>query len=271
MPDHVVRGAVRLLVRAGHDTEIAGLRVDCAHLPGIVDVQPGDIVPESANLPAGLRLRRLQHREVGFAAGGRERRRQVILLAFRALDLHQQHVLGEPALVAGLPAGDAQRMALLAEQGVATVAGAEALDHHLFGKMHDKAPVGVEIAGRVKATDEATIIFDALECPGAHARHELHVGDDVGAVGDLDAAARVGRIERTHAIGHDVHGAAFHAAVEQRIHLRMRLVRVHPVVVRAGLELMRRADEGQVLDAGHVIGIGAMQVAVLVFIVQRMQ
>ena len=36
---------------------------------------------------------------------------------------------------------------------------------------------------------------DALERGAAHARHDRHVEHDVGAVGDLDAAARVGRVD----------------------------------------------------------------------------
>ena len=47
-------------------------------------------------------------------------------LALRILDAEDQHVLGEPAFAARLVRGDAQRMALLAEQRVAAVAGAEA-------------------------------------------------------------------------------------------------------------------------------------------------
>ncbi len=39
----------------------------------------------------------------------------------------------------------------------------------------------------------------------------------------------------------------------KRIHLLVAVGRGHPVVVRAGVLFLRRADEGQVLDAGHVI------------------
>ena len=46
--------------------------------------------------------------------------------ALRILDADDQHVLGEPAFAARLVAGDAQRVAFLAEQRVAAVARAEA-------------------------------------------------------------------------------------------------------------------------------------------------
>jgi hypothetical protein len=66
-------------------------------------------------------LRRDHHREVGLAAGARERRRDVGLLAPADSRPEDQHVLGHPALVAGDVGGDAQREALLAEQRVAAV------------------------------------------------------------------------------------------------------------------------------------------------------
>ena len=108
----------------------------------------------------------------------------------RILDADQQHVLGHPALAAGLPAGDPQRVALLAEQRVAAVAGAVALDLERLRKMHDEATFRIQLAGRVQAADEGAIAPDALERGRAHARHQLHAGRDIGAVSDLDAAAR---------------------------------------------------------------------------------
>ena len=79
----------------------------------------------------------LEHREVGLAAGGRERRGDVVHLLLRADQLEDQHVLGEPALVARHRRGDPQRVALLAQQGVAAVAGAEAPDQALLGEVRD--------------------------------------------------------------------------------------------------------------------------------------
>jgi hypothetical protein len=78
---------------------------------------------------------------------------------------------------------------LLAEQRVAAVAGADALDREFFREVHDEAPIGAQIADRVQAFHERAVTLDPAQRRRAHARHDAHVGDDVGAVGDLDAAA----------------------------------------------------------------------------------
>ena len=72
-------------------------------------------------------------------------------------------MLGEPALIARLPAGDAQGVAFLAQQRVAAVAGAEALDAELFGEMHDEAARRIELAGGVQAAHELALGGDALQ------------------------------------------------------------------------------------------------------------
>jgi hypothetical protein len=62
-------------------------------------------------------------------------------------------------------------------------------------------------------------------------------------------------------VGDHVHRASAHAAVEQRFHLAPRVRRGHPQVVRPGILLLFRADEGQVLDARHVRRMRPVQVA----------
>ena len=190
--DHLVGVAVGVLIGAGHHAKVAGLRVDGPQPAVRPGVQPGDVVADRPDLPARHRRRRDQHGEVGLAAGRRERGGDVMRLALGVLDADDQHVLGHPALGAGLPAGDAQRMALLAEQRVAAIARAVAHDGQVFREMHDVAAVRVEFADRVPAADEAAVAGDALERGAAHAGHDAHVGGHVGAVGHLDAAARVG-------------------------------------------------------------------------------
>ena len=155
-------------------------------------------------------------------------------------------------------------MAFLAKQGVAAVAGANALDREILGEMHDQPSFGIEISRRVQPTHEYTFALDATQRRHAHARHDAHIEHDVCAVGDLDAAARVGGVERSHAVRHDVHGPAAHAAVEQRVDLPVGLGRVHPVVVRTRVFALAGADIGQVLHAGDVGRIRAVQVAVRV-------
>ena len=77
--------------------------------------------------------RGLHHGHVGLAAGAGEGGGDEPLLTLRAGDAHDEHVLGQPALVVRDAVGDAQREAFLAEQRVAAVAAAE---------RHDAAAVG---------------------------------------------------------------------------------------------------------------------------------
>ena len=84
-----------------------------------------------------------EHGEVGLAARRRERGGDVVHAALGARDLEDEHVLGEPALVARDHRRDAQREALLAEQRVAAVARAERPDLARLGEVHDPLLVGV--------------------------------------------------------------------------------------------------------------------------------
>ena len=82
--------------------------------------------------------------------------------AFRTFQADDQHVFGEPAFRAGLVARDAQRMALLAEQGVAAVARADALDREFVREVHDEPTFRIKIASGVKAFDKSPFSFNAL-------------------------------------------------------------------------------------------------------------
>ena len=93
----------------------------------------------------------------------------------------------------------------------------------------------------------------------AHARHQLHVDGDIGRVGQFDADVGDGRAERAHAERDDVHGAAAHAAVKQRLELGAHFGRRRPVVGGAGVFLFFRADEGAVFDARNVGRVGPGQ------------
>jgi hypothetical protein len=98
-------------------------------------------------------------------------------------------VLREPPFIARLPARDAQCVTLLAEQRIAAVAGADALDRELFREVHDEAPVRAQVADRVQTLHERAVTLDALQRRRTHARHDAHVDDHIGAVRDLNAAA----------------------------------------------------------------------------------
>ena len=137
------RERVRVRVGAGarRDAEEAGLRVDGPQASVGPGPKPRDVVADRPHLVA-LRLEgRHQHREVGLAAGRREGGGHVVALAVRQLELQDQHVLGHPALLARERRGDPQREALLAEERVAAVAGADAPDRALLREVHDEAAI----------------------------------------------------------------------------------------------------------------------------------
>ncbi len=91
----------------------------------------------------------------------------------RILDADDEHVFRQPSFAARLPAGDAQGMALLAEERIAAVPRAETLDRQLLRKVHDEAAVGIQVADGVHALDERAVARDAFECGLAHARHQF--------------------------------------------------------------------------------------------------
>ena len=173
-------------------------------------------------------------------------------------------MLGEPALGLAEVAADAQREALLAEEDIAAVAGADAPDRVVLREVADVAALRVAIERRVQAAVEVVDVLarvEHLEGLAAHARHDAHVEDDVDAVGQLEADLRELRALWPHDVRHDVHRAALHRAVEQLADLRVGLGGVHPVVGGARLVLGGRADEGEVLDARDVVRVRAVQVA----------
>ena len=182
-----------------------------------------------------------QHREIGLAAGARESRRDVALLARRRRDAEDQHVLGEPALVAAHHRGDAQREALLAEQRVAAVARAVTTRSRASRESGRctcgpcctataRPPARRRAARRPSARTgtKAPSLPEHVVHGAPHARHQLHVDDDVRAVGQLDADVRDVAAERAHRERHDVHRAPAHAAVEQAAQRRAHLAPARP-------------------------------------------
>ena len=152
----------------------------------------------------------------------------VLDLALGRGQLEDQHVLGQPALVAGHRRGDPQREALLAEQGVAAVAGAEGPDLARLGEVDDVLVVGVAGPGHVllrpRPAASPTECTQGTNSPSAPSTSSAPLpirvmiridGGDVGGVGQLDADVGDRRAERAHREGHDVHRAALHAALEE--------------------------------------------------------
>ena len=137
----------------------------------------------------------------------------------------------QPSRPAPLPAhvrGDAQREALLAEQRVAAVAGAERPDLARFrvsgrctcvglhGHGTSASPARQRRADRVHAGHEVAVLAQHVEHRAAHARHDAHVDHDVRAESVISTPmCAMWRAERPHRERHHVHRAAAHAAVEQ--------------------------------------------------------
>ena len=196
----------------------------------------------------------------------------MVFLALRRGHAQDQHVLRQPAFGTAHAGGDAQRKALLAQQRVAAVARAVRPDLARFGVVHDVFHIGVARPARlvffargqrrahgVHARHEVAVVTQHVDGTLAHARHQLHVDGDIGRVGQLDADVGDGRAERAHAERDDVHGAAAHAAVKQRLELGAHFGRRRPVVGGAGVFLFFRADEGAVFDARNVGRVGPGQ------------
>ena len=223
-----------------------------------------DVVAEGLDAPAGDR--RPQHGEVRLATGRRERGGHVVGLALGADDADEQHVLGEPALVASDDRGDAQREALLREDRVAAVP--RAVRPHLegVGEVHDvlvvvARPRDIRLTGlergthRVHRLDPRSAGGDLLDDLRTDAGHDADRGDRVGAVGQLHADVGEGSADGTHRERHDVERAAPHRPVEQAREGRADLGRRDPVVRGSGVLLLLGGDEGTPLGAGDVAGV----------------
>ncbi|OQC10293.1 MAG: hypothetical protein BWX79_01343 [Alphaproteobacteria bacterium ADurb.Bin100] len=198
----------------------------------------------------------------------------MVFLALRIGHAQDQHVFCQPALVTAHVGGNAQSQALLAQQGIAAVAGAIGPDLARFRVVDDVLDRGVAGPGRsvllsfgqggahrVHARYELAVGAEHVMHRLAHSGHQLLVDHHVGTVGQFHADVRNVRAQRAHAEWHHVHRAALHAAVEQRLKGGAHVHRGHPVVGRAGIFLPGRTDIGAVFHAGHIRRVGQGQVA----------
>ncbi len=108
---------------------------------------------------------------------------------------------------------------------------------------------------RVYAGDEETILAQHVQHRAAHAGHDAHIDHNIRAVGDFNADLGDGRTQRTHAERNNVHSATAHATVEQAVqrgaHFRWRC----PVVGRASIFLVDRANKSAVFNPADVGGV----------------
>ena len=117
------RARVGFVGGAGRNAEVTGFRIDGIQVAIITRLDPGNIITDRRDLPALLLVMfgRNDHREIGFAACTGESGGDVSLFTAWFLNTHDEHVFGQPSLVAGHGGSNAQSQALLAEQGVAAV------------------------------------------------------------------------------------------------------------------------------------------------------
>ena len=222
---------------------------------------------------SGLILRRDEHCKVCLTAGRRERRRDVVLLAFRGFDTEDEHVLGEPALLAGEVGSDAESKALLAEESVSSVTGTERPNRAFFREVDN---VGVVRVARpfhvfdarlerhtdgVDARNKEVVLFDLAEHFCGNASHDAHGDNDVRGVRDFNTVLSDRGTERTHRERDDVHRAAFHTAVVKSAHFFLHDNRIFPVVRRTGVFLVLRADQRALFNASNVARVGTIEVA----------
>lgn len=97
---------------AWRHAEESGFWVDGAQAALFVESHPRNVVANALHLVAGQGGH--QHRQVGLAASTGESGRNVTLLAFGVGDAEDEHVLGQPSLLARQDAANAKRETLLA-------------------------------------------------------------------------------------------------------------------------------------------------------------
>ena len=257
--------------------EQASLGVDHACLVVLVELDPCDVIADHLSLPAvngGF-----HHCEVGLATCGGERCGDVANLALGVGNLQDEHVLRHPALIATDNGCDTQCVALLTEQCVTAVAGTEGPDLAGLGELDDvllgvAGPGNVFLTGLQGCTDrvqslneEAVGLVQLGKNVLTNGCHDAHGADNVCGVAELNSNLGVLSLQGAHDEGNNVHGAAAHGALEQTGQGLLHFDGVAPVVGRACAFFSLGADEGTLLDACNVVGVGESCVRVREFVI----
>ena len=184
-------------------------------------------------------------------------------------ELEDEHVLGQPALVAGHHRGDAQRVALLAEQRVAAVAGAVGPDLAGLGEVRDvlgrvARPRHVGLAGLQRRADRV----DGLDERAALARSPAAPPSPIRVMIRIDTTTYGESVISTPSWEISPPSGPMQNGTTYMVRPRMQPSKISPnvwrisagrdpVVGRAGVLLALGADERAVLDPGDVAGVGA--------------
>ena len=197
--EHLHRIGIGLHAGAGCDSEEPCLGIDGIETAVLAEAHPRNVITDGLHAPSGDR--RLEHRQIGLAAGGGEGRRDVAHVTRWSGQLEDEHVLGQPPLITRHGRGDAQRETLLAQEGVAAITGTEGPDLAGLGEMGDVLrviagprnvgpgiAVGIDewITDRVDSRDEVTPLPDVGQGVRTHTGHDLHVDHDVRRVGEFN-------------------------------------------------------------------------------------
>ena len=183
-------------------------------------------------------------------------------------------MLCEPAFVTRHRRSDSQGKTFLAEQSVAAIAGAIAPDLPGLGEVDDvlilavTGPGNVCLPGferradRMQTGHERAVVAEHLKNLRTHARHDAHIGDDIGAVRDLYADMCDMRTDRTHAERNHIHRPPAHRSLEETRKHVAHLGRLAPVIRRSGVFFVFAADIRAVFDTRNVCGIRLNEIAV---------
>ncbi len=123
---------IREITGAGGDAEKSGLRIDGIEAAIVAPLHPGDVVANGFDLPAGQRG--IEHGQIRFATGGGKRPGDVLNIAPGIGEFQDEHMLGQPAFIAGLHGGDAQGVTFFSQERVAAIARAIGPDFAGIGK-----------------------------------------------------------------------------------------------------------------------------------------
>ena len=217
---------VGLLAGAGGHAEETGFGVDGVEPAVLCRLDPGDVVADGGDLPAVEALGRNQHREVGLAAGRREGRGDVGLLAFGD-SRRRGSACVRPASPRRAPwsrrcaaqstscrAGRCRRSPSRRTRSHGSRGSADVLGGRVAGPAAVFLAVGQRCADRCTQGTNSPLVPSTSNTALPMRVMVRMLVDHVGAVGDLDADVGDRRTQRTHREGHHVHGATVHRATE---------------------------------------------------------
>ena len=262
---------------SGGNAEESGFGVDGVETSVFAELHPGNIISDGFDFPAGDG--RNQHGQVCFSAGGGERTCYVFDFAFRVGQFQDEHVLGQPAFVAGLNGSDTQSQTFFTQQRVSAVTGTVRPDFAGFGEVGNvflfnwsAGPDAVvaftgsqRFADGVDTRNEFSVLAQDFQNTCSDTGHGVHVNNNVGGVGQLDADFGNSRTERSHRVRDNIHDASVHTSFVQPHHGFLQFFRIDPVVCGTGIFLFFGSNIGSGFDTGNVGNVGTEQQTVRSF------